>query len=66
MSEEARHSSGSPGVGNREATSGLPRPEPYSPTFLPGFDKEEYFSQPTEGEENILEGATEDEAEGDR
>ncbi|GFZ02465.1 hypothetical protein Acr_15g0010730 [Actinidia rufa] len=66
MSEEARHSPGSPSVGDSEATSGLPRPEPYTPNFLSGFDKEEYFSQLTEGEENILEGVTEDEAEGDR
>ena len=63
MSEEAWHSLGSPSMGGSEATGGLPCLEPYLPILLPSFDKEEYFSQPAKGEENILAGVTEAEVE---
>ncbi|GFZ19416.1 hypothetical protein Acr_28g0001210 [Actinidia rufa] len=42
------------------------RTVPYSPISLLFFDEEEYFSQPIEGKENILEGVAEVEAEGEK
>ena len=36
-----------------------PRLEPYSPILLQGFDEEEYFNRPIEGEEDMPKGTTE-------
>ena len=40
-----------------------PFPKSYSSILFLGFDKEEYFSQLVDGDENIQEKAVEDEAE---
>ena len=45
-----------------QATNGLPCPVPYSIILLLGFNEEEYFNRPAEGEENIQEGGAKVEA----
>ena len=34
-------------------------PEPYSPIFLPGFDKKEYANWPAEDDVEVVDGGTE-------